>query len=121
MKQPEFPLFEPRDRLDEERVVTDVFSTIVQEVERAAYVGRDEAAQEKVRFSVDVGEWLDRHLRALAIALGTSRRALAAKLLSGAILEAINTLEKEGQGDNAHVHFVAVRDTYLEALKELAE
>jgi hypothetical protein len=121
VKQPEFPLFEPRERDDERDVVTDVFSTIVHEVNRAAYVGRDTSEVERVRFSVDVPDWLDLHVRALAIALGTSRRALAAKLLNGAILEAINVLQREGSGPNAEVHFIAVLDTYNDAMKDLRE
>lgn len=121
MKQPEFPLFDQlyREPPDEREGVTDVFSTIVQEAYRAAYVGRDMSDVEQVRFSVDIPDWLDEHLRALAIALGSSRRALAAKLLTGAVLEAVNHLGREGSGPNAELHFMAVNDTYVDALKDL--
>jgi hypothetical protein len=58
---------------------------------------------------------MEQHLQALARAMGSSRRAMAAKLLTGAILDAINTLQR---ADDSDVEMQAVFDEYCEALRQ---
>lgn len=117
VKQPEFPLLFSRDDPHAD-FIHDVFSTVLKEAQRAAFVGRDDEAVERVRFSIDLPVGMNEHLQALAIALGSSRRAMATKLLTGAILEAVNAIEREGSRTDPEMHWAVVRDEYQDALKQ---
>ncbi len=116
MAQPSFPLFKPaRDDWPEDPEFG-VFDVLRNEARRAAFEGSGEG--DNVRFSLDIPDWCERHLQAMATALGMSRRALGAKLLKGAILEAMNTLSREGQRKDPDPEFYAVWSEYEAALEQ---
>lgn len=119
MAQPSFPLFKPVLDSDQDHIVLGVYDVIRNEVRRAALVGADPDAATHVRFSVDVSPHIEQHLQALAHALGSSRRAMGAKLLTGAVLDAINTLRHEASMDDADPESAAVFDVYCDALDKL--
>ncbi len=122
MVQRSFPLtvgLEP-DAPDE--VVLGVFDVLRYEAYRAAFVGGDPDAPEPVKFTVQLSPDMDAHARALAVALGTSRRALASKLLTGAIIETLNTLRTSRPDEvpsREEIALSVVWDEYLEALAEI--
>lgn len=117
MSQPTFPLFKPARTGFEEGVVRGVYDVVRNEVQRAAFDGPGEG--DHVRFNIDVPESLEVYLRALAIALGMSRRALAAKLMIGGLIEALETISKEGSRTDALPEFIAVLGEFEAALEKL--
>ena len=118
MRQPSFPLFKPSIEPDDEGAIFGVFDVIRNEVQRAALVGSDSEAIERIRFSLDLSSPMEQHLQALASAMGSSRRSLAAKLLTGAILDAVNTLQRS---DDRDVEMAAVWAEYREALETIRQ
>lgn len=119
MSQPSFPLFQPTNDNDRDLIVMGVNDVIRNEIRRAALTGADPDAITRVRFSVDLPPRIEQHLQALAYALGSSRRAMGAKLLTGAVLDAINTLRYEATADNADPEAAAVFDVYCDALENI--
>lgn len=119
MSQPSFPLFKPIHDNDLDHIVMGVYDVVRNEVRRAALVGSDPDAATHVRFSIDISPNIEQHLQALALALGSSRRAMGAKLLTGAVLDAINTLRHEASTDDADPESAAVFDVYCDALDKL--
>jgi hypothetical protein len=113
--QPSLPLFTRTDDEPPTDLVFGVFDVLRAEVQRACYEGADPEIEPHTRFSIDLPTGMEHHLRALATALGTSRRALAARLLSGAILDSLNSLQ---QGADSH-EFAAVLEEYQTALAAL--
>ena len=119
MSQPSFPLFKPVADRDRELIVMGVDDVLRNEIRRAALTGSDPDAVTRVRFSVDLTPHIEQHLQALAHALGSSRRAMGAKLLTGAVLDAINTLRHEATDPNADPEAAAVFDVYCDALDNI--
>jgi hypothetical protein len=118
MRQPSFPLFKPTSDEPEDGAIFGVFDVIRNEVQRAALVGSDPEAIERIRFSLDLSAPMEQHLQALASAMGSSRRSLAAKLLTGAILDAVNTLQRS---DDRDVEMAAVWSEYRDALDAIRQ
>jgi hypothetical protein len=122
MVQRSFPLTTGLEPDAPDEVVFGVFDVLRNEAYRAAFVGVDADAPEPVKFTVQLSPDMDAHARALAVALGTSRRALASKLLTGAILETLNTL-RNARGHEVptreEISLTVVWDEYLEALEEI--
>jgi hypothetical protein len=121
MPQPSFPLFKPA--LDEppDDLVFSVEELVDREVRRAALVGPDSDAVERIRISIDLNTHAIDALQALATALGSSRRATAAKLLNIAIWDAVNQLARRGAESNpdAEPEYQAVLDVFQSAYDEL--
>lgn len=116
MSQPSFPLFQPARENDLDAPLMGVFDIVRHEVMRAALEGSDPDAVTRVRFTLDLTDHIEQHLQALAHALGSSRRAMAAKLLTGAVLDAVNMLSQESHQDPESA---AVFDVYCDALNKL--
>lgn len=119
MSQPSFPLFQPANDHDRDHIVLGVDDVNRNEIRRAALTGSDPDAITRVRFSVDLPPHIEQHLQALAHALGSSRRAMGAKLLTGAVLDAINTLRHEATNPHADPEAAAVFDVYCHALDNI--
>lgn len=116
VSQPSFPLFKPARRHPDDEMFFSLADVVHREVMRASLDGPDPDAIEKTRFTLDLPTGIEEHLQALATAMGSSRRAMAAKLLTGAILETLTLLQ---QADESEVETKAVWLTYCEALDEL--
>lgn len=116
MTQPSFPLFKPAPEPRREDMVLGVFDVVRREVLRASLDGPDPDAVERVRFSLDLDAGVEQHLQALATAMGSSRRSMAAKLLTGAIFETMNTLHRAGENQP---EMQAVWEEYCDALEAL--
>lgn len=118
MSQPSFPLFQPAREDPDEPVFMGLYDVIRHEVTRAALEGSDPDAITRVRFTIDLTDHIEQHLQALAYALGSSRRAMAAKLLTGAVLDTVNTLSQESRTDPESA---AVFDVYCDSLAKLKQ
>lgn len=116
MAQPSFPLFQPARDNDNDQVFMGVFDIVRHEVTRAALDGIDPDAVTRVRFTIDLPSGIEQHLQALSHALGSSRRAMAAKLLTGAVLDAVNMLNQESREEPESA---AVYDVYCDALARI--
>jgi hypothetical protein len=124
MVQRSFPLITGLEPDAPEEAIFGVFDVLRNEVHRATFVGSDPDASEPVKFTVQLSPDIDVHARALAVALGTSRRSLASKLLTGAILETLNSLRNapvDRFGSEEDFGLSAMWSEYLAALKEIRE
>ena len=118
--QPSFPLFKPAvEKLPEEltRSVSDVLHS---EVMRAAMEGPDTESVERQRISLDLDVHTLDALHALGVSLGSTRRAMATKLLVGAVWEAVNDLSRmaHSDGHQDHPEYQAVAELFEAAYLE---
>lgn len=111
MDQPSFPLFKPAIERPADDAVFSVSDVLHREVMRAALDGPDDSAAERQRISLDVGLHTLDALHALGVALGSTRRAMATKLLEGAVSEAVNGLARMASDRNG-VEYAAVLDVF---------
>jgi hypothetical protein len=119
MGQTSFPLFRPAVEEPPEDLVFSVSQALYHEVKRAALIGPDPAAIERVRLTLDVSVHTIDALQALATATGSSRRAMATKLLDAAVWEAVNDLSQNAQGAQAIPEYEAVLFEFEEAYNSL--
>lgn len=107
MTQPSFPLFKPAiERLPEDLTFS-VSDVLHREVMRAALDGPDPDAVHRQRISMDLPVHTLDALHALGAALGSTRRAIATKLLDGAVWEAVNEISRMAQDDRVEYQAVA--------------
>lgn len=114
MDQPSFPLFKPAIERPGDDAVFSVSDVLHREVMRAALDGPDADAVRRQRISLDVDHNTLDALHALGVALGSTRRAMATKLLEGAVWEAVNGLARAAADDRAH-EYAAVLDVFQTA------
>lgn len=116
LDQPSFPLFKPAiERLPDE-LTTSVSEVLHREVMRASLEGTDPTAVEHQRISLDIDVHTLDALHALGVALGSSRRAMAKKLLESAVWEAINDLSRMANDDRPE--YAVVLDIFQSAYNE---
>lgn len=119
MAQPSFPLFRPALEEPPEDLVFSVSDVLEREVRRAALEGPDPAANRRVRLTLDIDVSTIDAVQALAHATGTTRRAMATRLLDGAVWEAVNELCRRAQGKDSEPEYEAVLDVFTDAHNEL--
>lgn len=119
MPQPSFPLFQPALHDPPEDMVFSVSDVLDREVRRAALEGPDPEAIERQRISLDLDSRTLDAVQALAHATGSTRRAMATKLIDAAVWQAVNELCRNAQGTNAEPEYAAVLDVFQDAYNEL--
>ena len=107
-----FPLFRPAIEEPPEDLNYGVSDLIDREVRRAALMGPDPDAVTKTQMTLDIPDIAIDALQALATAIGSSRRAMAGKLLEAAVWQAVNELHHHA---NDMPEYEAVRDLFTDA------
>lgn len=114
-----FPLFRPVLNEPPEELPPSVSDLLDREVRRAALVGSDPDAVERAALTVDLPTVALDALQALANATGSSRRAMAGKLLNTAIWQAVNELSHHAHGSQSLPEYEAVYAEFNDAFNEL--
>lgn len=118
MSAASFPLFRPVAEDIPDDPPGSISDLLDREVRRAALVGSDPDADERLTLTVDLPATAVDALQALATATGSSRRAMGSKLLTAAVWQAVQELHHFGQGERAVGEYEAVLEHWVEAYND---